>query len=91
MSRYLVMLLAVLIGAAIGLWLARRNRQSETTLVEEKPPRSLLPWVAGLTVLIIGLMLIANHERASIDTDYRPATIDNGSIRPGQFNQPGGQ
>ena len=91
MTRYAIMLLAVLVGAAIGILLARRGRKSETTLVEDKPAISLIPWAAGIAVLVIGLFLLADHERSPKDADYKPATIEGGEIKPGKFNQPESQ
>ena len=86
MSRYVVIALAVLVGAAIGLILARRKARAETTLVEEGKSMSLVPWVVGLVVLAVGLFLLADHQRSPISSEYRPATVEEGVIRPGGFD-----
>ena len=86
MNRYIVILLAVLVGAAVGLVLARRRAKAETTLVEEGRSPSLLPWLAGLAVLLAGLFLLADHQRSPIDSEYRPATVEDGRIKPGGFD-----
>ena len=92
MSRYVVILLAVLAGAAIGLFLARRKAKAEATLVEEGKSMSLAPWVAGLVVLVIGLFLLADHQRSPVNSEYRPAKVEDGVIQPGGFDseQPSG-
>lgn len=87
MTRYLIILAAITVGALLGIWLGRRQRKQETLLVEDKPLASIWPWAAGLAVLIVGLFLLASHERAPIDTVYSPATSSNGTISPGSFQQ----
>ena len=86
MSRYAVIALAVAVGAAIGIILARRKARAETTLVEEGQTHSILPWIAGLAVLMAGLFLLADHQRSPVDSEYRPAKVEDGVIRPGGFD-----
>ena len=86
MSRYLLIALAIVVGGLIGWWLSRRDKAGETTLVEEKKQLQIWPWIAGITVLILGLFILASHERADISSSYQPATITNGDIKPGQFD-----
>lgn len=88
MSRYLVIALAIVIGGLIGLWLSRRDKSAETTLVDADSSKPLWPWLAGLAVLFVGLFMLASHERADIQKRYQPATLTNGDIQPGQFEQP---
>ena len=92
MTRYVVILLAILVGAAVGLILARRRAKADTTLVEEGKAKSLLPWLAGLVVLLIGLFLLADYERSPVDSEYQPARLEDGEIKPGEFDskQPSG-
>ena len=85
MSRYLIIGLAILVGAVFGLLLARYQRRQEQVLVEEHKKMSLLPWIAGFTVLVIGLFLLADGERAPKDAQYNPATLEDGSLQPGTF------
>ncbi|MGC6484614.1 MAG: hypothetical protein ACON4P_02995 [Candidatus Puniceispirillales bacterium] len=87
MNRYLVIALAIIVGGVIGLWLSRRQKDGETTLVEEGRQPSLWPWIAGLVVLMAGLMMLVSHERADKDARYAPAQINNGDITPGQFGK----
>ena len=87
MTRYLIIALAIIAGGLIGWWLHRRDKAGETTLVDEKSQPSLWPWIAGLAVLIAGLMMLASHERADRSLLYEPAQINNGEITPGQFGQ----
>ena len=87
MTRYLIIALAIIVGGLIGWWLHRRDKVGETTLVDEKSQPSLWPWIAGLTVLIAGLMILASHERADRSMQYEPAQLNNGEITPGQFGQ----
>jgi len=89
MSRYLLIGLAVLVGGVIGLWLARRQREQEQVLVEESKRLQLMPWIAGFAVLIIGLFLLADGERAPIETKYEPAILQDGTIQPGTFSGTG--
>jgi len=86
MSRYLIIGIAVLVGAVFGLLLARHQRRQEKVLVEEHKKMSLLPWIAGFTVLIIGLFLLADGERAPKEAQYKPATLQDGGIQPGTFD-----
>jgi len=90
MSRYLIIGLAVLVGAILGLLLARYQKRQEHVLVEEGKTWSLLPWVAGFVVLIVGLFLLADGERAPKDAEYKPATLQNGDIQPGSFDSNSG-
>lgn len=85
MGRYIVILLAILVGAAVGLALSRLKAKAETTLVEESKAISLLPWVAGLAVLMVGLFLLADHQRSPVDSEYRPARVEDGVVQPGGF------
>lgn len=87
MSRYLVIALAILVGGLIGLWLLRREKAGETTLVEEGRKPSLWPWIAGLVVLLAGLMMLVSHERSNPESSYAPAQIKDGEITPGEFRQ----
>lgn len=87
MSRYLIIGLAVLVGALCGLILAKYQRGQEQVLVDEQKKMSLLPWIAGFTVLIIGLFLLADGERAPKEAQYKPATIEDGGINPGSFDE----
>ncbi|XDZ66153.1 hypothetical protein AB8880_01800 [Alphaproteobacteria bacterium LSUCC0684] len=86
MSRYLIIGLAVLVGAVLGLLLAKYQRGQEQVLVEEHKKMSLLPWIAGFAVLIIGLFLLADGQRAPKDAQYKPATLQDGGIQPGSFD-----
>ena len=86
MTRYAVIFLAILVGAAVGLYLARRNAKQAVTLVEEGKSLSLVPWVAGLLVLLVGLFFLADYQRSPVDSDYRPAQIRDGEIQPGGFD-----
>ena len=86
MTRYAVIFLAILVGAAVGLYLARRRAMNVTTLVEEGKSMTLLPWIAGLLVLLVGLFLLADYQRSPVDSEYRPAEIRDGEIQPGGFD-----
>lgn len=88
MNRYLIIAAAVFVGIAIG-WIMSRPKPaaSDTVLVDEKPKINLIPWVAALAVLLIGLFLIADTHRAPIDADYNPATLSDGELKPGTFNE----
>jgi ABC-type dipeptide/oligopeptide/nickel transport system permease subunit len=85
MTRYLVIALALMVGGVLGLLLAKYQRGQEKVLVEENKKMSLLPWVAGFVVLIAGLFLLADGERAPKDAEYKPATLEDGGIKPGSF------
>ena len=86
MSRYAVIILAILVGGAVGLYLARRNAKAATTLVEEGKSPSLVPWIAGLVVLVVGLFILADHQRSPVESEYRPARVEDGVIQPGGFD-----
>ena len=86
MSRYAVIILAILVGGAVGLYLARRNAKAATNLVEEGKSPSLVPWIAGLVVLVVGLFILADHQRSPVGSEYRPAQIRDGEIAPGGFD-----
>ena len=92
MSRYIVIALAVLVGAAVGLIFARRNARARATLIEEGRSPSILPWAAGFLVLAVGLFLLADHQRSPVESEYRPAKLEDGVIQPGGFDdgQPAG-
>jgi len=88
MTRYLIILSAVLAGVLIG-WLLSRPKKpaADEVLVEDKPVTNLWPFVGGLIVLALGLFYLAGLNRAPIEGEYNPAVIDGGAINPGHFNQ----
>ena len=88
MTKYFILLAAVLVGALIGWVLSRpQNPAADEVLVDEKKPMNLWPFVGGLIVLAVGLFFLAGQNRAPIDGEYNPAVIDGGTINPGYFNQ----
>jgi uncharacterized membrane-anchored protein YhcB (DUF1043 family) len=87
MSRYAVIAAAILVGVLIGYVLSRpREAADETVYVEQNQRYWYLPWLGGIVVLIIGLLLLADPTRAPKNSDYAPAVIKDGEIQPGQFN-----
>ena len=46
--------------------------------------KALLPLI-GFAFIFGGLMLLVNPEKADIDQPYRPATLENGEIKPHSF------
>ena len=89
MTYYLIILAAVIVGAAIGLILASTQRKNETVLVEEGKAKLRFSWLLVLGVLVmllVGLFLLVDYDRASIDSRYTPAQSDDKSLIPGQFN-----
>ena len=87
MTRYAIIGLAVLVGVLIGWFLSRPKKAAdETVVVEARQPYWYLPWLGGLSVLVVGLFLLADPHRASKDTTYKPASIENGQIKPGTFS-----
>ena len=92
MSEYLVILAAVIVGVLIGMIMARLKATpaaSETVYVDERPPINLIPYAAGFAVLLIGFYLISDGTRAPISSEYKPATLENGVVKPGQFDESG--
>lgn len=88
MSRYIVILAALVVGIGLGLLMSRFKSRpaADTVLVEEKPPLNLWPWVAGVLTLLVGLYLISDDTRAPIDAGYKPAIIKDGTVVPGGFD-----
>lgn len=92
MSKYLVILAAVLVGVLIGMIMARlksKPASNETVYVDERPPINLIPYAAGIAVLLIGFYLISDGTRAPISSEYKPASLENGVLKPGQFDEDG--
>ena len=89
MSRYLVILAALIVGIGLGILMSKLKNKSaaETVLVEEKPPLNLWPWVAGMLTLLVGLYLISDETRAPINAGYNPAIIKDGNLIPGGFDE----
>ena len=91
MTRYMLLAAALLVGVLIGLVLSRLNRaraahpEAETVYVDKPQPYWYLPWLGGITVLLVGLFLLADPTRAPKDSSYAPAVIKDGMIQPGQF------
>jgi hypothetical protein len=86
MTRYYIIAAAVLVGVIIGFLMSpRRKSARETVLVEEKPPINLVPWIAGILTLMLGLYLISDDTRAPIDAEYRPSALIDGELVPGTF------
>jgi hypothetical protein len=86
MTRYLIIAAAILVGVLLRFLIARhRKPASETILVEEKPLH-LIPWVAGILTLLIGLYLISDDTRAPIDAEYHPSVLIDGELVPGNFD-----
>jgi predicted lysophospholipase L1 biosynthesis ABC-type transport system permease subunit len=86
MSRYVFIAFAIIVGGLIGMWLSRRGKVSMTTLIEESRRSPLWPWILGLVVLMVGLLLLIPYDhRADKDAQYKPAQIKDGTITPGQF------
>lgn len=92
MSKYLVIIAAVFVGVLIGMIMARLKSTSaanETVYVDKRPPINLIPYVAGIAVLLIGFYLISDGTRAPISSEYKPASLENGVLKPGQFDEGG--
>lgn len=88
MTRYLIILAAILAGALIGWFLARPKKPAaDEVLVEEKKPLNLWPFIAALAVLAVGLFFLAGLNRSGIETTYSPAVIEGDAINPGGFDQ----
>ena len=88
MTRYFIILAAVLVGVLIG-WLLSRPKKpaADEVLVEEKNPLSVWPFIAALVVLALGLFYLSGMDRSSIESNYSPAVIDGNAINPGHFDQ----
>ena len=88
MTRYAIIAAAIIVGVLIGIIIARPRRAADETLyVDEKSRYWYLPWLGGITVLIVGLLLLADPTRAPKEAKYEPATINDGQITPGQFSK----
>ena len=92
MTRYLIILAAILAGALIGWLLARpKPPHADEVLVDATQKaawwRQVIPWIAGFAVLMAGLFLLADYERAPKESAYQPAVIEGDQINPGRFEQ----
>ncbi len=86
MARYIIVILAILAGALAGWWLSRpKQKAADTILVEEAKAFKLTPWIIGGLVAIIGLVILADFDRAPKDATYSPAVIKDGHINPSSF------
>lgn len=88
MTKYAIILAALLVGIFIG-WLLSRPRKAadETVFVDAHKRYWYLPWLGGIAVLFIGLFLLANPEKASKDARYNPAIIEDGTLKPSTFTE----
>ncbi len=86
MARYIIFIIAILAGALVGWWLSRpKPKAADTILVEEAKTFKITPWIIGGLVLIIGLVILADFDRAPKESTYSPAVIEGGDINPGSF------
>ncbi len=97
MTRYAIMAAALLVGVLIGVVISRltnarraKNPDEETIYVDQRQPYWYVPWLGGISVLVIGLFLLADPTRAPKDSTYAPAVIKDGQIQPGQFSPKSG-
>ncbi len=86
MTRYGIIAAAILVGVFIG-WIISRQKPaaSDEVLVEQKPMLKLLPWIATVITLMVGLYFLSDRTSAPISTEYQPAIIKDGVLKPGQF------
>ena len=87
MTRYLIIIGAVLVGAFIGWILSKPKKAAADTVLEEQRPLTIWPFVGAFVALMLGLLVLSDFNRASIDSDYQPAVIDGDKIKPGQFEK----
>ncbi|MGB1917970.1 MAG: hypothetical protein ACPHRC_00300 [Candidatus Puniceispirillales bacterium] len=97
MLRLAIILLAIAIGITVGIAMASRYQRKKAEQVIEVDAeyvedvsilatiKALLPWLIGFAIIFGGLMLLVNPEKADIDQPYRPATLENGKIKPHSF------
>lgn len=97
MLRLAIILLAIAIGITIGVAMASRYQRKKAEQVIEVDAeyvedvsilatiKTLRPWLIGFAIIFGGLMLLVNPEKADIDQPYRPATLENGEIKPHSF------
>ena len=91
MTRYYIIAAAVLTGVAIGWYLFREKKEAkDAVIVVDKKRWWLLPWLTGLAILMGGLFLLADDERASKESKYQPARLENGHLESGSFSEPYG-
>ena len=99
MIRYIIIIAAILAVVLLIIVPIMRPRQSkmETTLVEDAPASSLRFWLSirgiilliVITLLSLGFFVLSGYDRSPINTQYDPAVIEDGIIRPGQFDESG--
>jgi hypothetical protein len=78
------LLLFALPFLVFAAWLVIRHKLRDSEAIQAAMPMAKLT-VVGFILVIVGLGALATFHRSGPEGTYRPATIEDGKIKPGRI------